>query len=164
MATITYFTDRSSAHQGLIGDKSYARQLIDFSRYNVISNDCVQAVNMAAGQIVTGIWVRVVSGAASATSFAVGDGVAASSSKGFMSQIFAGSAYSGYVFFQGTPFNQAFLSLAVLSQGASLPSYFMGSGSLRKYAAADTIDLFMQAAATDGTLEIIVEYLQTSDT
>jgi hypothetical protein len=165
MATVTYFTDRSSAHQGLIGAKNYARQLIDFSRYNVISNDCVQAVNMAAGQFVTGIWIRVVSGAASATSFCVGDTVVASASRGFFSfeVAYAGSAYSGYLFYRGMPTNHSMLSLPVLSTGMSMPSYFKNHSCAKFYTSADTIDLFMQAGATDGTLEIIVEYLQTSD-
>lgn len=166
MATVTYFTDRSSAHEGLIGAKNYARQLIDFSRYNVISNDAVQAVNMAAGQFVTGIWIRVVSGAASATSFVVGDTVVASSSTGFMSvQVaYAGSAHSGYIFYRGMPTNQSMLSLPVLSTGMSNPSYFKGQSTAKFYSSADTIDLFMQAGATDGTLEVIVEYIQCSDT
>jgi hypothetical protein len=164
MATVTYFTDRSSAHQGLIGARNYARQLIDFSRYNVASNDVVQAVNMAVGQLVTGIWVRVVSGAASATSFVVGDYVAASSSQGFMSgPIFAGSAYSRYVFYYGMPTNISALSLPVLSQEKSYPSYFRGYSLGRFYETADTIDITMQCIATDGTVEMVVEYLQFSD-
>lgn len=166
MATITYFTDRSSAHQGLIGRKNYARQLIDLSRYNVISNDTVQCVNMAVNQLVTGIWLRVVSGAPSATSVVVGDGAAASSSAGFFSAgtVWLGSAYSQYVYYAAPPTNYSVLSLPLTSTIMSNPSYFRSPAALKRYTAADTIDVTMQGATTSGTFEIIVEYLQMSDT
>jgi len=149
MATVTYFTDRQSAHTPLEGHGSF-RQRLDFSKNGgQASSDVVQLCHIPAGMIVTSVDIRLITVEGSTCTGTIGDAV---DPNGYHTSMdLDGTADTLYVS-NGAHTGNTDYVLANPNVGGVL------------YASADTIDITLSNASSTAVFDIIVGYRYTAQT